>query len=77
METQINIQAALEYMFQQTGTRISQRELAARMWPESSQPSRDMTMSKMANGKVKRIAVADLFAVKRITGCPWPVLLGE
>ena len=57
MTKRLKIAEARQAYQDRTGKRMTQRELAKRLWPDEKQSSRDVKISNYELGKAKRIEI--------------------
>ena len=58
------------------GNKVKKKDIAARLWPDSSQAAQQVNMTALCNGATARIAPEWVNIICEMTGCTADFLLG-
>ena len=58
------------------GIKVTKKELAAKMWPESSEAAQQVNMTGLCNGRRRRIFPEWVTVICQMTGCSADFLFG-
>lgn len=60
----------------ENGKNVTKKEIAARLWPNSSETTQAVNMNNVCNGRTARIEPAWINIICEMTGCSANYLLG-
>lgn len=60
----------------EAGNKILKKDIAAKLWPESSPESQQVNMTMLLNGKKAKIDPEWVITICKMTGCSADFLLG-
>lgn len=60
----------------ESGKKVLKKEIAARLWPDSSPETQQVLMTKVVSGKQDKLSSEQLRIICEMTGCSADFLLG-
>ena len=71
----IRIDAAIA-MAKENGKKVFKKDIAARLWPDTSKAGQQVNMTKLCSGKTAKISPEWVGIICNMTGCTANFLLG-